>query len=121
MRTISSRKVKDPEFLYAAPAFLATIAFVFDREHFKTPTDKQLAKFDAARKIVEAHGGHMNRARHELAGPNKRFSHADVRRFYRLVRAAHPDLDVYTHWNGAGCYSASIGARMKPTTTKGRK
>jgi hypothetical protein len=114
-------KVQHPEFAYCGEGMVNTpIVFVFNRRLFKEPTQQQLAEYDKSAAIVERHGGYMRILRHEAGGKNAPFTKAEVDAAILAVKRAHPRLEVYTHWNGVGCYSLSVGAREKAKAKRRR-
>lgn len=106
------RKCSHPEFRYCAIG-ARPFVFVFDRPRFKTPTPKQIAEYQANEKIVKAHGGVMLRSEYELAGENPTLTAQDVHEAVKQVLLDNPDLELVDTWNGIGCYTLSVGCRLK--------
>src|SRR5258706_8601321 len=114
------RGIRHPEFQYCSVGHDVPIVFVFGRDVWMKPSAEQLADYDRREAIVKENGGLMRLQRWETAGKNPSFTKDDVEAAIAVVKSAHPRLDVYTNWNGAGCYSMSIGARHAAALKRNR-
>jgi hypothetical protein len=86
--------------------------FVFERKKWLTPTDEQIAEYRRAREIVERLGGTMNRREWEIAGKSEVFSASEVQEMLEAVTRDNPKASVIQYWNGAGCYTLSVGVEI---------
>lgn len=86
--------------------------FVFERKRWITATDDQIAEYRRARSIVESLGGSMNRREFEIAGESAKFSDSEVQEMIAAVTRDNPKAKVIQHWNGAGCYTLSVGVEI---------
>lgn len=106
------RKVDHPEFVRCAIG-AAPFVFVFDRGRYKKPSEEQLEQYNRNRDIVEAHGGRMLDNDYQIAGENDVYTKKEVDALVALVSDAHKDLEFDFKWNGAGCYTVSLGFRKR--------
>jgi len=113
MQSFDHITIDDPEFSYCA-AGASPMVFVFERPKHKPATPEQIADFRRREKICRANGGTVFGSEYTLGRKNPTFSRTAVERLIKLVKRTYPKLDVYTHWNGEGCYTLSVGARNNP-------
>lgn len=109
---MSDRKCGHACFSYCAVG-ATPLVFVFNRSRNIEPTEAQLEDYRRRRVIVEANGGYMNKSPYQCAGENPPFSKQEVNEMIAAVFRDNPDLVLDHHWNGLGCYSFSVGARIK--------
>lgn len=116
--TYSNRRCSHPEFKWSALDGAAPIVFCFDRSRYKEPSDEQLAKYDKSEAIVKSLGGDMRAPRWQIAGENAPFSEVDIAAMKETALSENPDLEFHSQWNGAGCYTFSLGLRDRVTPDK---
>lgn len=105
--------IEHPWFQYVT-AGASPYTFIFNKPEWSTQDPVALAKWEANDKIVRAHGGRMLEDSYRVGRTHQPpFTEAEVKKLIALVCKHHPKLSIYTHWNGAGCYSLSIGAQEK--------
>lgn len=102
---------KHPWFQYAARG-ACPITFIFNKPEWSVQDPDARAVWEANNKIVQAHGGRMIEDGYRVGRTHQPpLTLKEVKKLIALVRKHHPKLDIYTHWNGTGCYTLSIGAK----------
>jgi len=107
-------KVKHPDFKYIfAIGAGGHPVVIFGRDHRKDPTPKQVKKYEANRKIVEAHGGCMRVSLYSLGEEIPAFAQADIDAMIAAVTRDLHDYEVANSWNGLGLHTFSVSIRKK--------
>jgi hypothetical protein len=90
--------------------------FVFERSRWLKPTTEQIEKYQNASRIVEKLGGRMIRQEWEIAGQAPPLSPAEVQEILASMRRDFPKATLFHSWNGAGCYTLSVGVDLGEAT-----
>jgi hypothetical protein len=118
--TFSKRSCNHPLFKWAseswwnnAPAGLKNpCVFVFERSLHIEPTEAQVLDYRRRAEIVQRLGGRMCLMEYEIAGENPPLSIDDAHAIKQAVLSANPDAVFVESWNGAGCYTMSVGVDL---------
>ena len=86
-----------------------SFVFLFERSRYIPLSPEGLAEYRRRLAIVRANGGHMILEEYQAGGQNQVLTESDVKEMITAVQRDNPDLTVVTHWNGAGCYTLSVG------------
>lgn len=107
----SQIKINHPWFQYCDIG-ASPYTFIFSKPEWGPQDSAQLAKWKRNEKIVLAHGGRMIESEYQIGREHQDpLTEAEVEKLKDVVSHQCPTLTVYTHWNGAGSYGVSIGAK----------
>lgn len=107
---INPYQCSHPDFKYSTDRGASPITFVFERAHYKTPTEDQIMDYRRKKEIVEANDGKMKvSCENHVAGRNPPYSVDDIDQIVTIVTSENPSLIYDKQWNGVDCYGFSIG------------
>lgn len=107
------RKVKHPWFAWCDVGY-APFTFCFNKPEWGPQDAKTLAEWEVNDMIVRAHGGRMIEDRYRVGREHQPpLTKVEIDKLRTLIEKAHPDLVIFTEWNGEGHYTVSFGARAK--------
>ncbi len=82
--------------------------FAFERASTIPPAKEILEEYRARAKQVASLGGYMRERESALSTPAQEFTFEDEVNMIASIRAAFPEITIYSCWNGEGCYSFSV-------------
>lgn len=112
--TVATKRTCNHEcFRYCCTDGASPFVFVFERQRWIKPSPEQVADYYRRKAIVEANGGMMQKADFDFLGVNPTFTQAEEQDMLMAVLRDNPDLELDKSWNGKGCYTCSVGAKLK--------
>lgn len=106
------RSAGHPDFRYCCVG-AEPLVFIFERSRYIRLEGAALDEYRERKATVERLGGRMILSEWDGGGERPTFTAADVEAMKAAVLKANPDIELRSCWNGAGCYTASIGARLR--------
>jgi len=107
------RRCDHPDFSYCTSGGAEPLVFVFERQRYIRLEGAALDAYRKNKATVESLGGRMILDEWNGGGERAQFTAADIKAMRAAVLKANPDVELRSSWNGKGCYTASIGARIR--------